>query len=284
VYTYNGNNDMTSNVSATYNYGTSQFDSTYRNEQYYNTNNMVDSTHGSSWNSGWNLNSRSYNYYNTGNVNIGYLTQSLVNNVWGNGYRGFTLFDQNNYSCGDSSQNWLTYNNSWRNLSRGRSTFDNNVNGVAYLYENWDTANNVYVKDFVDSMEYNTDNKLAWNKRQKWDATTQTWTGQYAFTENRYYYEPYTAGVRSLNETPGELVLYPIPARSNLNVKLNWNKPQDFAIVIYDMQGRPVMQLGEKVAKEYKRNIPVHHLPAGNYILQIRGKENRMQQQFTILD
>ncbi|HYD21009.1 MAG TPA: T9SS type A sorting domain-containing protein, partial [Flavipsychrobacter sp.] len=284
IYYYDGNNNMIANKSAWWNAGTSQYDSANHNVFYYNTNNQVDSSLYYSWNSGWQLGNRTVSYYDGNNVNIGYLSQNWVNNAWENNLQSFTLFDQNNIPCGDSVQNWLLYNNTWRNFSRGKSTFDMNGNAVEYLYQKWDTGYAAFINDYIDSVTYNSYDQPTWNKRQGWDTTNQMWVGRYAFTENRYYYELYTADVKDMKKTGSELKLYPVPARSNINIQVNWNKPQDFTAAIYDIQGRLLRQWGEKACKEYKANMQLQGMPPGNYVLKLRGKGEQLEKRFVIAE
>ena len=283
VYTYDGNNNMTSNVNTTYNSGTSQWDSTYRNVFHY-INNLNDTSWGFSWSSGWQPGSRTIQTFNVNNLSEMYLNQNWVNNAWENSSQGYTLFITSSVSYGDSMQTWNTTTNSWMKFSRGRNTYDGNYNSLVYLWETYDTANNVYVNNYIDSATYNSFDQVTWTKKQKWDTTNHVWTGSYAYTDNLYYYELFTADVKTVQQSLGSMIVYPSPARSNVNISMKWNKPQDFVVAIYDIQGRIIRQWGEKATNEYKKNVPLAGIAPGTYILQVKGKDATVQEQFVIMD
>ena len=132
-------------------------------------------------------------------------------------------------------------------------------------------------------MDYNSFNQVTWWKRQAWDTTSQSWVGQYGFTDNKYYYELYTADIKNTQPTAGNLSIYPSPAHNSVNIDMKWNNAQDFTVAIYDMQGRLVRQWGEKATPEYKKNIPLNNIAPGTYLLQVRGKEATVQEQFVIM-
>jgi hypothetical protein len=285
VYIYDVNNNMLSNASATYNSGTMQYDSTYKTEFFYNVNNMVDSSRSYTWSTGWLLGGHTINYYNINNINIGYLYQVADNGNWVNNNQGFSLLNGNIY-VGDSSQVWNTTNNVWVNQGYGRHTLLNGNNlTMRYIYQVWNTTNNVWVDNFLDSTLYNTHDQPTWYKRISWDPINMTWGQTYNDKESHYYYEDYTANkVVNINKTAGDLLLYPVPAKSFINLQMDWNKAQDFTVGIYDIQGRLVNQWGEKATEKYNKRIPLNGLSAGTYILKIRGKDATVQEQFVIMD
>ena len=188
-----------------------------------------------------------------------------------------------NLPVADSAQLWSSFHNAWVNMNRSQSSYDNNNDPVAYLYQTWDTVANSFVNDYVDSSAYNAFHQVTWMKRQTWDATTQSWAGAYGNRDSRYYYQLYTADVKGLPNDVSKLNIFPSPARGQVNIALTWNKPQDFTVAIHDIQGRLLRQWGEKAAREYTTTIPVSELSSGTYILEIRGKETRIQQQFMII-
>lgn len=282
VNTYNGNNNVLHTVNAQYNPGTSQYDSSYRNEWHY-TNNLEDTSWSYNWSGGWQISARTMFTYNGNNVNTWFCTQNRVNNAWVNSNQNYYLFNTNNEVYGDSLQMWDANLNNWENYGRSHRVWDGNNNMIEYLWEQWDSTNAVFENNFVDSYAYNNFNQTTWSKRQTWDTANDVWTGAYANTEYRYYYEPYTVGVASVTAPSGSMQVYPSPAVSQVSVKLTWNKPQDFKIAIYDMQGRLLRQWGEKAIKDYTRTIPLTGMAPGTYILQVKGKDATMQEQFVIL-
>lgn len=284
VYTYDGNHNMTSYVNTNYNTGTSQFDSTYRNEFFYNVNNLADSSRSYEWNSGWQLTGHTINYYGVNNINMGYLSQSAVAGNWVNSGQAYTILNVNNIPVGDSAQTWNTTTNAWVDFYRGHSILDGNNRRIVTKYDMWNTTTNAWEDDYIDSMAYNSHDQYTWYKRISWDNVNMQWL-QYNDQESHYWYEEYTANnVSNTAPNAGILMLYPVPARNNLNINMQWNKAEDFVIGIYDIQGRLMRQYGEKAAKNLTKNIPLDGLANGTYILKVRGKDATVQEQFVIMD
>jgi hypothetical protein len=282
VYTYNSNNNMLTNVSASFNQGSQLYDSSYRNEFFYNSNNLADSNKSYSWNAGWNPSGKTVNVYNTNNLLTSWHNFTWANNNWANGGQGFYFYDNNNLAIGDSVQHWVDWMNGFRNFWRSYQAYNSNNMSIMYLYSQWDTAANSFINNYVDSFDYNSFDQVTWYKRLGWDAVNNVWVGQNGHTDNRYYYELYTADVKNLAQTPGELKIYPVPATSNLNIDLNWKKNPEFVVAIYDMQGRLLRQWGVKGQRSYKSSVPVHDLASGNYILKVRSGEGSLEEKFVV--
>jgi hypothetical protein len=160
---------------------------------------------------------------------------------------------------------------------------DNNNDAVIRLNRGMNGQTGMMQNSSIDSMKYNNGHKLIWNKHLIWDINTGTW-GLGTFARERfYYYEQYTNNIKTLSLNTSNVEIFPSPAKDNINVHVNFETPENFKVQVYDMQGRLVLQLGEKANKEYSRNIPLHELPSGNYILQIAGNKTKAQELFTII-
>jgi len=229
------------------------------------------------------LNSHTINYYGVNNINMGYLYQIVNNGNWENNQQSFTILNGNNIPIKDSTQLWNTTNNNWVNYARGTHTLDGNNRSIEYRYEDWNTTSNSFVDNYLDSAAYNSFDQYTWFKRISWDDVNMQWF-QYNDKISHYYYELYTAGIADMKQEAGSLMLYPVPAKNNININMQWNKAQDFVVGIYDIQGRLVRQWGEKATAQYKKTVALNGLAGGSYILKIKGKDATVQEQFVIMD
>lgn len=279
VYNYNTANTIVRRVNAEYNAGTNQYDSTWLVNYYNNVNDQPDSIITHDQVSGWVPYMRWRYTYGPG-LNSYLILGSWLNNAWHDGNQYFTYTNTNNIVIGDSTL--IFQNNAWQRYRKGTATLDGNNRRIRYHTLQWNNNTNAYIDYSIDSMEYNSDGLISRRKSIRWNPTAGSW-GYQADQDVRYYYEGYTANVSGTQKAMiGDLLVYPTLTSGNINVSMKWNEAQDFKVVIYDMQGRLVKQIGEKATKDYNRSIPVHELSPGNYILQIKGKNGSVQERFII--
>lgn len=283
AYTYDVNNNMVTYKFMMWNSGTSAWDSNYYQHFYY-TNNLEDSVYTYGWQSGWVPQGRYYCTYDVNNDNTHRLHQNwnAGTSTWENGLQTFTHY-VNHLPVIDTTMNWPANIGNWRYNYRYGYTYNTDGNMLTYYYQDWDTTNAVFVNNILDSSTFNGLYKTM-RRSYTWDNVTNSYGATDYDAITKYYYQPYTADVKSVEKTAGTLTIYPVPTRNNLNIKMQWKEAQDFTIAIYDMQGRLIKQTGEKATKEFVKNISVNGLPAGNYILKVRGKDATVQEQFVIMD
>ena len=70
-----------------------------------------------------------------------------------------------------------------------------------------------------------------------------------------------------------EVLIFPNPTSTNLNVRYNLAKEDDITIALFDMQGKLILQkrVGKQVSGEQQQTIDVSNLPEGSYACRIKG-------------
>lgn len=283
VYQYDVNNNSTKYFKLIYNTGTSQFDSNVKVDFYYNINNQRDSSISYTWATGWAPNSRQRHNYTNG-VNTYTILSSWDNNAnnWKETNQYFNFINTNNIVIGDSLLGFSQTTNSWVHTRRSVVTLDGNNRPIVNYVRTWNNTNGVYTDYSLDTTEYNPDGLVSRRKLFRWNFSNSTW-GYPADYDQHYYYEGYTSGVKNMSAPSiGSLIVYPTPAYGNINISMKWKEAEDFKVLIYDVQGRLVRQIGEKATKEYHKDIPLYDLAPGTYTLQIKGKSGSVQERFII--
>ena len=71
-----------------------------------------------------------------------------------------------------------------------------------------------------------------------------------------------------------EVVIFPNPTSTNLNLRYNLPKDDEITIALFDMQGKLILQksLGIQVSGEQKQTLDVSNLPEGSYVCRIKGQ------------
>jgi hypothetical protein len=71
-----------------------------------------------------------------------------------------------------------------------------------------------------------------------------------------------------------EVVIFPNPTSTNLNVRYNLPKEDVITIALFDMQGKLILQksLGKQVSGEQQQTLDVSNLPEGSYVCRIKGQ------------
>ena len=71
-----------------------------------------------------------------------------------------------------------------------------------------------------------------------------------------------------------EVVIFPNPTSTNLNVRYNLPKEDVITIALFDMQGKLILQkcLGIQVSGEQQQTLDVSNLPEGSYVCRIKGQ------------
>ncbi len=252
IYTYDVNNNATIMASLTYNIGSSQYDSSIKYTYHY-TNDLLDTT----WTRNW--------------------------TAWDNAKRTFNFYQGGNTFIGDSTQVWDVNTSAWQDNSSRRYRIDNNSDLVSITYKFPNSQTGILENVSQDTMVYNSYHQVTWDMSLGWNSTSGTFGQVIGSVENKYYYQEFDNTAVNNVSAKNFLHVFPSPAMNNISIHANFETPEAFKVQIYDMQGRLVFQTGEKATKEYSRNIPLHDLASGNYILQIDGNKTKAQQKFTII-
>ncbi len=164
-------------------------------------------------------------------------------------------------------------NNSWVNKEFHTYTYDAQHNKLSDINQEWNSGS--FVNASRIEWTYNSSNQPLSITTNSWNVANSTWSfAAYDYQKN-FYYESYTpTAVADINVSNLNISVYPSPASESVNLKLNWIKPQAFNVVVFDLQGRPLMQWNEKATNIYTKQIPVSNLASGNYFVKIIGADN----------
>ncbi|HEY1032895.1 MAG TPA: T9SS type A sorting domain-containing protein [Flavipsychrobacter sp.] len=105
------------------------------------------------------------------------------------------------------------------------------------------------------------------------------WEPIYGSAVTKYYYNT-TTSVPSVQKQ-ALFSLYPNPASDMLTIKLANDDSKPYGMAIYDAAGRCISKWQPQLASS-THVIPVHHLPAGTYILTISNGAEKQSQQFVV--
>lgn len=91
------------------------------------------------------------------------------------------------------------------------------------------------------------------------------------------------AGIKiSRSNQAGKLSLYPNPAKTYMNVYVDWKEPQTFRVAIYDSTNTLVKEWDEQVRTSYQKSVDVTQLPDGKYAIVVTGKKGELADYFTV--
>lgn len=106
-----------------------------------------------------------------------------------------------------------------------------------------------------------------------WDGTVYAWN---ASTIGHYQYDESTINVQEWlnNANAWEVVIFPNPTSTNLNVRYNLPKEDEITIALFDMQGKLILQknLGKQVSGEQQQTLDLSNLPKGKFLCRIDGQ------------
>lgn len=282
-YTYDGSNNLIEILKL----GPSGFDSLNRIQYTYDASNNMTSMLTQIWHAapvpGFVNFQRTDYYYNAMNLDT---------------FRTFQVWDPILLVWHKDNYVTSNYSSSKKLISHNYSLF---VSGVGFINNGrdtiiYDTAGNVVnvTRENYDTMAHTYYNykKTEWTYDMTWNnpltMTTFSWSGSTWASlpgqDNKtvYHYEEYTDAVPEVNKAISQFQLFPVPAQNILNIHMKWIEPQAFTIAIYDMEGRLVQQKGETATSNYQRTLSVSELPSGTYMMQIKGANTAIAQQFTI--
>jgi hypothetical protein len=104
------------------------------------------------------------------------------------------------------------------------------------------------------------------------DGTVFAWN---VSTIGYYQYDESSLNVQDWlnNANKWEVLIFPNPTCTDLNVYYNLTKEDDITIALYDMQGKLILKknIGKQLVGEQQQTLDVSHLPNGTYMCRIEG-------------
>jgi hypothetical protein len=73
-----------------------------------------------------------------------------------------------------------------------------------------------------------------------------------------------------------EVVIFPNPTSTNLNVRYNLPKEDELTITLFDMQGNLIFKknLGKQVSGKHQETLDLNSISQGTYVCRISGQQN----------
>ena len=234
---------------------------------------------------------RSY-YYTLGSANC----DSMIIQKWETQINDWLNYKVYRYTYNPANactekvlQFWNNAYEYWSNNERYRYEYDAAGNDTAIYTDGWSgvpAAWQPYDKWFY---QYNSDTLLTMIDRIIWDANTSTYSVYLPNAKRvHYFYEQYDpnaiTSINTINAANPALGIYPNPTNSILNIRVRFNQATYIRCVIYDLQGRQVMQWNENASSSYKKALSIEDISAGNYVLTINSIYGNSSMQFTIAE
>ncbi len=213
------------------------------------------------------------------------LSQTWNNGTWEDNSDLRFTYDSKGQNVRDTFEQWDATNNVWKPSLTYEYTYDDSGNNLDYILQLWDADSVKYIPSQKISQDWNSYNQLTRYHTYRWNKTTQVWEQVVGDYNNRYYYELYTPvpGSVRTQQMAADIKLYPIPARDVITLKISLEMQQDFTVRITDMQGSVVATWKENAAKNYTKQIPLHGLPNGNYLVTVNDGANSVTKQFSVV-
>lgn len=205
-------------------------------------------------NGAWVTSERYSNTYDANDNIIEVLYETWNGTSWVNGYRTASNYDGNGLLQQALTENWD--GNTWVNSSLLAYTYDANQNLIFWSISNWDAgAWKGSVRQFNG---YDAKNNFIHARLESWNDTD--WS---LISYGRLYYAEFVA-----TQAPvfAAFDVFPNPASTSVTLK---GEGFDHAM-IFDQQGGLVRT--QRLQGQQEETLLLGNLPAGNYILQVVGK------------
>lgn len=165
---------------------------------------------------------------------------------------------------------------------------------------NWDTTRShtyMYDNNSRDTLITIEDPKTGWRERKSytydaagyiskidsrlWSPASTAWKNSY---QARFHYGKFNLNISNKQDYAKKLSLYPVPASQYLNIDIAMPVKQELQLAIYQADGRMIRSWNQPaISTEYKEQIDLSSIPAGNYILQVNSADGKITKQFSVI-
>ncbi len=270
IYTRDGADNATDYIAQTWSAGS--WVNVYHYSYAYNAQNQVTQYISQNWNTVINAyinyNRIDYNYDASGTRLTDATEYGWSANTWRTAYSSIYY---NNGAGHPDSVNVRSYNGTYNNYRRVYYQYDaatgletSEITQAWYSNLTWGNFSRTTFAYTADKQVTVVDNTY-WSSSNTWGYTNTN-----AYRTN-YYYENYTTAVNAQSKDAAILSLSPIPAGNVLDVRLQWNAPQEFTLSVTDFSGRVVSMLKSPAQKDFSIALSVAQLAPGQYMLSVQG-------------
>lgn len=266
IYTYSGNN-MTSEILQGFNSTINALENEWKYTNTYDIFNKLISGFSFVWNpltSAWDNDEKYSASYSGNNMTlVTALTWNSTSNSWVNGYKYTYTYDANNNQTSELDESYDYNTNTWITDHNYIMTYDNNNNQLSYLSQVWDQANSILKNNNRTTNTYDANNNELTDLYESWQSNA--WKKDQLTSS---YYNCTTVGLKELQKSNSNVLIYPNPALSELFIKTNLEYA---AIHILNSNGREV-----GFSKENEKSIFVLNLAPGIYFVQVFDKSGKI--------
>ena len=291
-YTYDANNNLTSEIVSHWDISTNSWIFSSKYEYTYDANNNVTTRIYSYWDTSttsW-INSSKYEYTYDANNNVTSEIYSLWDTSttsWINYYKYEYTYDANNNLTSEIYSLWDTSTTSWINSYKYEYTYDTNNNVTSEIYSYWDTSTTSWI--FADKDEYTYDltvsidnvlapyNMYVGSNNPILSYFNYNYNGSDFVLDMKEIY--YYSDITGINEFTDDynVSIYPNPANDYLMINTTIN--ENLKIEIYTIRGQNVMST-ECTNNISQMRIDISQLPAGIYFIRIANNQNNITKKF----
>ena len=272
---FNSSNDMIGSIEEKWNFSTNSWQADSKIEMLYDANHnplitqKYFSEHGL-----WTLYEYQERAYNSSGDWITSYRKELnpSTGIWDNYYRAFLEFDGTGRMTMFKS-NFSKDGSNWENIDSSHTVYDSFYESSQRIKYKWNKTVGAFDQFSKENSTYNKYSQQTSLTYYYWDATGSYWKSPEF--HNNYYYEEFTAAVPDINNEVEELILFPVPANSELNYDLVWAKPQEFEISLTNLSGTLLKIWHRQVTTHSAEIIPLAEFPAGIYVITFHGEGNR---------
>lgn len=272
--TFNSDNKIIETVDEQWNTTSNQWEKSHRMTFHFNSNKLVDTTTEYVWNSStaqWQANSRNLNTYTNGLL-TGTLQQNYMGGTWNDNTRSTYTYDTKGNQTSMEYEEWDNVSQSWRKIYKETHDYNSMNDKITDIHMST-MGGSSYINTNKTLYTYDQNHRPLTEESQTWDGTASQWTHtQGTDYLTRYYYEPYTNGVKDLGRKDDmSLSVYPVPAADRLNIELGVKNAQAVSIAIFDMSGTLVQHWTDQASMQYHKTLDVSGIPAGSYMIRVLG-------------
>lgn len=317
--TYDAMNNLLTNTSQAWDTSTSAWVNSTRTTNTYTAANKLSTSLWENWNTAsasWESGFRTTNAYAPSNFPTNSVSESwnTTSSTWDSAYKITYVTNSLGDVSVETAQSYDETFHTWINVSRYTYDYDASRNLTSELYEtfdfptatwqnssktlysgyvgsnastivyqSWDNTTSAFINNNKDNYAFNSFEQPTFVYNETWDPSTSTWmrvaNSNYG---ERYQYETYISGVPSVTGINGKAVVYPVPAKDAISIKVTWDEPQAFSVTIADMLGRTINSWEVNETSYYATTQSINDLPAGNYMIKMQGSNGNIVQRFVV--
>lgn len=268
---YNPSNYIDTEIRQDWNTSTSQWTNRERYVYAYNAINKITQKTYFIWNSAINTwqtdRANIYTYNSSGDmISADALTWNAGSSKYDSSGRALYVYDLYHQPTSQTIMTRDITTGTW--LLSGKVLYSNYVRDQPGRVTNlrWNGSTGTYDSSYRNTYTYNSYNQVTSYTTENY--SSGKWNYAYAY---RYYYELYTSAVEDKTILNSSVIIYPVPAKNEITVDVNYSTPQSCTVTIVDMNGRTVAECQMPVNNNHHKIIPVSKLANGNYLVKVTG-------------